>query len=85
MKKGYLRNVVNESYLKPLKEEVNTGSFVYVLIDPTPYEFDVYGIYSDLRIAQRALQAMQKEDGTHCELKKVPLNQEPGYNYIPNE
>jgi hypothetical protein len=84
MKKGYLRNVVNEAY-------VNGGSssqFVYILIDATPYEFDVYGIYSDEEIARRALQTMQKEEGegsTRFELKRVRLNEEPGYNYIPNE
>lgn len=88
MKKGYLRNVVNEAYLRPLKEEMR-GAFVYVLVDATPYEFSVYGIYSDPQIAERALQSLQKEEGedpsrSRFELKKVPLNEEPGFNYIPD-
>jgi len=85
MNKGYLRNVVNEAYVRPLKEAM-AGAFVYVLIDATPYEFSVYGIYSDPQIAQRALQSIQKEDGdgSRFELKKVPLNEEPGFNYIPD-
>lgn len=87
MSKGYLRNVVNEAYVKrSLNEDINAGGFVYVLIDATPYEFDVYGIYSDEQIARRALQTMQKDaDGTRFELKRVRLNEEPGHNYIPNE
>ena len=75
--------MVNEAY-------VNGGSsnqFVYILIDSTPYEFDVYGIYSDEEMARRALQTMQREEyegSTRYELKRVRLNQEPGHNYIPN-
>lgn len=84
MKKGYLRNVVNEAYVSG----GSSNQFVYILIDSTPYEFDVYGIYSDEEMARRALQTMQREEGesssTRFELKRVRLNEEPGYNYIPN-
>ena len=84
MKKGYFKNVVNEAYVSGSSSK----QFVLILIDVT--EFDVFGIYSDEEIARRALQTLQKEEGesrfgSRYELKRVPLNEEPGYNYIPNE
>lgn len=71
-----------------INEKTGSRQFVLILIDVT--EFEVFGIYSDENIAWRALQTMQKEEGesrfgSRYELKRVPLNQEPGYNYIPNE
>lgn len=77
-----------ESFLKTvLKEEVGSSQFVYVLIDGTQFDFWVYGIYSDPQIANRALKSLQREEGeagSRFELKKVPLNEEPGPNYIPD-
>lgn len=86
MKKGYFKNVVNEGYV--FGEDMDSGKYVYVLIDVTPYEFDVYGIYSNMDVAHRALQSLKKEEGSDAaryELKRVPLDEEPGHNYIPNE
>jgi hypothetical protein len=79
-----------EAYSKVLKEDEapmsqsTSGKSVYVIVDTTPYEFDVHGIYSSRALAERALEEFAREQGDNSryEVTEVALDQKPTYNYI---
>jgi hypothetical protein len=78
MPKGYLRNVVNEAYVAPIKEAAQTGDAVWILTAEYDSRRNVLAVYNNSEMAIKARNEGNAQDNSYqnYHVQSYRINQE---------